>query len=434
MLAAVGFILIVIMVALIMSGKIALPPILILLPVIASLVLGYGFKDIKGFLDTGLGSVLNTAVLFSFAVIYFNVLGDAGMFDLIVGKVMQYIGNSIPLVLIMTCLLTMISHLDGSGATTMLITIPTMLPLFQKMKIKPTWLLFYVGLVSGVENMLPWTSAQARVAAATNVDAYEIWRMVLPIQIVGFVILLASCFFIGNYLKRQGCGVSDEEFAELKQGIVKEKEPVLKVSKTVMAIDIIMTIVLVLAMLFKLINTNLAFMVGLSIALILNCKSAKEQTAQIKKHGSNALNMVMMIFAIGVLVGTLKDTGMMQAMTDALLGILPKSAGRHIPMIVALFSVPLSMAVGSDTVYMVMTPIFGQMAMAYGGTMEAAVIGALIGSCIAANLCLVGPTPYLALGLAGVDMKDNLRANFLPTWILGIVLALVAGVLGVIPF
>jgi CitMHS family citrate-Mg2+:H+ or citrate-Ca2+:H+ symporter len=66
--------------------------------------------------------------------------------------------------------------------------------------------------------------------------------------------------------------------------------------------------------------------------------------------------------------------------------------------------------------------------------MEAAVIGALIGSCIAANLCLVGTTPYLALGLAGVDMKDNLRANFLPTWILGIILALVAGVLGVIPF
>lgn len=157
-------------------------------------------------------------------------------------------------------------------------------------------------------------------------------------------------------------------------------------------------------------------------------------TSQIKKHGSNALNMVMIIFSIGMLVGVMKESGMMSAMTNTLVGLLPESMGKHLTFLIALLSVPLSMLVGSDTVYMVMTPIFGEMAVAFGGTALQACCATVIGSCIAANLCLVGPTPYLALGLAGVEMQENLKKNFVPTWVLGIVLAIFGAIIGAFPF
>ena len=88
MLSAVGFILVLVMVVLIIRGKIALPPILILLPTIATIVLGLAgalsagdggpaamsflecLKTLKTYLDSGLKSVLNTACLFTFAVIF----------------------------------------------------------------------------------------------------------------------------------------------------------------------------------------------------------------------------------------------------------------------------------------------------------------------------------------------------------------------------
>ena len=57
-----------------------------------------------------------------------------------------------------------------------------------------------------------------------------------------------------------------------------------------------------------------------------------------------------------------------------------------------------------------------------------------MGACVAVNLCLVAPTPYLALGLCGVEMKDNLKYCFLPTWGLGIFLAIVGGFSGAFPF
>ena len=107
--------------------------------------------------------------------------------------------------------------------------------------------------------------------------------------------------------------------------------------------------------------------------------------------------------------------------------------GKHLSFIIAMLAVPLSMAVGSDTLYMVMAPIFGNMAAAFGGSMMAAACACTIGACVAVNLCLVAPTPYLALGLCGVEMKDNLKYCFIPTWVLGIVLALVATLTGAIP-
>ena len=453
MLSAVGFIVVIVMVALIIWGRVALPPILILLPTVAVLFLGLTgylapaadaapaamgvlqcFKTLQRYLSSGLSSVLNTAALFTFAVVFFNILGDAGMFDAIVAKVMKYIGNNIGLILLMTCLLCTISHLDGSGATTMLITIPTMLPLFKKMKISPVLLLLYVGLVSGVVNMLPWTSALARVSAATGVEARDIWTSLLPTQIVGLVLLYGSCFVVGPVLKKMGRGMTDEEFAELKESMLKPSEPVLKISKGVLVFDMVLTVVLVVCLLLGWINTNVAFMIALSIALIANCKDAKEMTSQIRKHGSAALNMVMIIFSIGMLVGVMQQSGMMSAMTNTLVGLVPESMGSHLIFIIALISVPLSMVIGSDTLYMVMAPIFAEMSLAFGGTAIAACCACTIGACIAANLCMVAPTPYLALGLAGVEMKDNLKFNFLPTWVLGIVLAIVAALTGVFPF
>ncbi|MBQ8975781.1 MAG: hypothetical protein IJ072_08700 [Oscillospiraceae bacterium] len=453
MLSTVGFIVVIAMVALIIWGRVALPPILILLPTIAVIILGLTgylipadetepaamsllqcFKTLQSYLGSGLSSVLNTAALFTFAVVFFNILGDAGMFDTIVSKVLKFIGNNIGLILLMTCLLCTISHLDGSGATTMLITIPTMLPLFKKMRVSPVILLLYVGLVSGVVNMLPWTSALARVSAATGVEARDIWTSLLPTQIVGLVLLYGSCFIVGPILKKRGYGMSDEEFAELKSGMLKPAEPVLKVRKGVLIFDMILTVALVVCLLLGWINTNVAFMIALSIALIVNCKNAKEMTSQIRKHGSAALNMVMIIFSIGMLVGVMQNSGMMGAMTDTLVGLVPESMGSHLIFIIALFSVPLSMVIGSDTLYMVMAPIFANMSLAFGGTAIATCCACTIGACIAANLCMVAPTPYLALGLAGVEMKDNLKSCFIPTWVLGIILAVVAAISGAFPF
>ena len=294
-----GFILVIAMVVLIIRGKVALPPILIILPTIATFILGFAgylvppgkeepaamgvkliIKTLQGYVSTGANQVLNTVALFTFAIVFFNILSDAGMFDAIVARAFKYIGNSIDVILFMTCLLATISHLDGSGATTWLITVPTMLPLFKKMKLPPTLLVLYVGLVSGTVNMLPWTSALARATAGVEgVEPHDVWQALVIAQVVGLIILYVSCFIVGPMLQKRGFGMTDEEFAAMKEDMLHPAEPVLKVSKTVLYIDMAMTLIIVIALLLGWVNTNLAFMWGIAAALLLNCHGPKEMTA-----------------------------------------------------------------------------------------------------------------------------------------------------------
>lgn len=432
MLTIVGFVMLIIIVVLLLTGKVSLPPIFIGVPVIACLLCGFSLGEVSGFVGSGLSSVLNTVALFTFAVLYFSILNDVGMFDVIVNKLMRYLGNKVEIVMWITCLVATISHLDGSGATTMLVTIPMMLPIYKKMNIRPQALLLLAAICSGSMNMTPWCSSVMRLTAATGGNAYDMWHYVLPLQILCLVMSYLVVFPLARFERKHGAGISNEEFAELKASINKPVET--KVSLRVLYFDMALTVVILAAMLMGLITANLGFMIALAIALIVNFPNPKDQSKKVKEFGGIALNMIMIIFSIGVLVGVLKDSGMMDVMVTSILKVIPQSLGSHLTWIVSTVSVPLSMFLGSDTVYMAIAPIMGNVVTSFGSSILQLNAAFLIGACLSANLCLVGPTPYLALGLANVEMKDNLKYSF--PWVFGmsLIVSVVAGITGIIPF
>lgn len=432
MLTAIGFLMLLVIVLLLLSGKVSLPPIFVVIPVLACLICGFALGDINKFIGTGLSSVLNTVALFTFAVLYFSILNDVGMFDVIVSKLMRFLGNKVELVMWITCLVATISHLDGSGATTMLVTIPMMLPIYKKMKIRPQALLLLAAICSGSMNMTPWCSSVLRLTSATATDAMELWRYVLPLQVVCLVLSYLVVIPLAKIERKNGAGMTNEEFNALKATLDQPVET--KVSMPIIIFDIVLTLILLIAMLTGVVKSNLGFMMGLAIALVVNFPNPKEQTKKVKEFGGTALNMIMIIFSIGVLVGVLKDSGMMDGMVQTILAVIPESLGSHLTWIVSALSVPLSMFLGSDTVYMAVAPIMANVVTAFGSSVMQLNAAFLIGACLSANLCLVGPTPYLALGLADVDMPSNLKYCF--PWVFGIslIVSVLAGIMGVIPF
>lgn len=453
MLTVVGFLMLIVLVVLLLRAKISLPPIFIIVPIVACLICGFSgvltktaadgtvttikgivpiLSAIDGYISSGLKSVLNTVALFCFAVIYFQVLNDVGMFDVIVNKIMKFLGNKVEIVMLIACLVATISHLDGSGATTMLVTIPMMLPIFKKMKISPLALCLIAGLASGAMNMTPWCSSVMRITSATGQEAYELWKLILPVQGLCLVLVYLAIIPLAKLEKKRGAGMSDEEFQELRAQFDKPVET--KVPMKTIYFDMIFTAVILLCMLLGWLKSNMGFMIALAVALLVNYKGAKEQTAKVKQFGGTALNMIMIIFAIGVLVGVLTDSGMMKGMVNAVLAVTPENLGKHLPWIFSILSVPLSMFLGSDSVYMTIAPILGEVVATFGSSKLVMDAALLVGGCLSASLCLVGPSPYLMLGLAGCEMKDNLKYCF--WWVFGInAIAMVfAGIIGVIPF
>lgn len=432
MTTAVGFIMLSLIVALLLSNKISIIPVFGIIPVAAALILGFGLNDIQKFMGEGFSSVLNTIILFSFAVMFFSLLNDVGMFDVIVNRVMRYLGNNVLVALYIACFVTMISHLDGSGATTALVTIPTMLPIFKKMKIRPVCIVFVLTIMSGAMNITPWCASMLRVTSVTGLDAQVLWRYLAPVQVCAIIGGLLMMIPVAFFEKKNGAGMTDEEFQELKASL--EQPAKVSVSRPVLIFDMALTAVMIADLLLGWFGTALGFIVAFGLALVVNYHTVKEQGAKIKQYGGPAINMVMTIIAIGVLVGVMNGTGMIEGMTNAILAILPASLGKHLCFLVSLFVVPINTIIGSDNVYFALTPIMQSIVSTYGVTDLALATSIVVPCALGAGITLIGPSPYLALGLADCTMGEHLKYSFKWICLLAVICMIFAAVIGKIPF
>ena len=155
MAAAIGFLMIIVIVALLLKGKMSPIVVLAIVPTISALILGFVPTDILGFIADGIKTTTSNGILFIFSVIYFGVLSDTGLFDVIVNWLVKKAGNNVIAVTVVTAMIATIAHLDGTTAVTVLITIPAMYPVYKRMNIDARILLCITGACMGVMNLLP---------------------------------------------------------------------------------------------------------------------------------------------------------------------------------------------------------------------------------------------------------------------------------------
>ena len=172
--------------------SITLPSIaFILFPSILGLILVIGgyytFDNLAALIKAGFSSTGPTAALFVFSVLYFGIMTDAGMFDVIIGKLMGLVGDNVIGVCVMTAVIALIGHLDGGGASTFCIVVPSMLPVYKKMHMRPTTLLRIAVLAMGVLNLMPWAGPTMRAASVLGMEAGKLWNTLLPIQVFGII-------------------------------------------------------------------------------------------------------------------------------------------------------------------------------------------------------------------------------------------------------
>ncbi len=163
MLAWLGLFTIVILLAAILSKRMSPLVALIAIPIAAALVGGFAWKT-SAFIVTGVRGIAPIAGMFVFAILYFGVMNDAGMLDPIIDRILRAVGNHPVRIVMGTALLAAIVHLDGSGAVTFLITVPALLPLYERLQMDRRVLACAVAMAAGVSNMLPWGGPTIRAA------------------------------------------------------------------------------------------------------------------------------------------------------------------------------------------------------------------------------------------------------------------------------
>lgn len=387
-------------------------------------------SEMGDFVAEGVKGVHSTAALFIFSVLFFGIMTDAGMFDRIINALMKKVGSNVVGVALMTCVIAMIGHLDGGGASTFLITVPAMLPVYKRLNMRPTTLLLICVTAMGVMNLLPWGGPTMRSATVLGIDPNELWMKLLPMQIVGIVIAFATAFFWGNVEKKRGAGAAAGVDVAV---VVEEKENELARPK-LFAFNAVLTLAVIICLVFVDVPSYFLFMIGCAAALFVNYPGAKLQNKIIKSHSGPALMMASTILAAGVFLGVLEETEIMVHMANVLASFIPASMGRFLPLIIGILSVPLTLLFCTDSYFFGLLPVLIGIGNEFGVDPAHTAIAMVVCRNCATFISPVVPATFLGTGLAGVEIKDHIKSCFFWIWGVSIVCLIAGIVLGVLHF
>lgn len=388
----------------------------------------FTIKEMGDFIGAGVAGVHSTAALFIFSVMFFGIMTDAGMFDRIIGALMKKVGSNVVGVALMTCVIAMIGHLDGGGASTFLITVPAMLPVYKRLKMRPTTLMLICVTAMGVMNLLPWGGPTMRSATVLGVDANELWMQLLPMQLVGIAIAFFTAFFWGNVEKKRGAGAS----GNVSEEVVFEQEVNELARPKLFFFNAVWTLIIILCLVFLKVPSYFTFMIGCVVALLVNYPGAKLQNKIIKSHSGPALMMASTILAAGVFLGVLEESEIMTHMANVLASFIPASMGRFLPLIIGVLSVPLTLLFCTDSYFFGLLPVLIEIGNQFGVDPAHIAITMVVCRNCATFISPVVPATFLGIGLAGVEIKDHIKTCFFWIWGVSIVCLLSGLVLGVL--
>ena len=496
MLVLLGFAMIAVFMVLIMTKKLTPVLALIIVPTIFGLFAGAGLGIGPMVMDS-MKSMTSTAALLMFAIIYFGLMIDVGLFDPLVKFILRKLGNDPAKVVLGTAILAAAVSLDGDGSTTFILTTAAMLPVYLRLKMSPVVLTCVAGLANGTMNILPWGGPTARAATALKLDVNDVFVPMVPSLIVGLIVVLVFSWLLGlqerNRLRTtapeiwgdvadpseafdggtgrggalaaasgtgsgSGSGKGRFGFGRTagKPGtgggsgvaVLERPETLVDDHDTAMAdtaldpnrttlrpklfwFNLGLTVAVMVTLVANIVPLPFVFMVGSAIALLVNFPKVKDQGAQLIAHAPSIVAVVSMVMAAAVLTGVLNGTGMVKAMSEWLVQIIPADMGPFMAVITGLLSIPMTFFMSNDAFYFGVLPVLSETAAHYGVGAADMARASITGQPFHLQSPLV-PAILLLVSLAKVDLGDHHKKVLWRTAVISIVMLAVGVLTGAI--
>ncbi len=436
----------------------------IVFPSILALILVLGgyitLDNVEAMIKAGFSSTGPTAALFVFSVLYFGIMTDAGMFDVIIGKLMKLVGDNVIGVCLVTAVIALVGHLDGGGASTFCIVVPAMLPVFKRMHMKPTNMLRIAVLSMGVLNLMPWAGPTMRAATVLGMEAASLWQIIIPIQIFGIALALGVAVLTGLQEKKRGAGLNGK-LAQIEGEVVIEETAQAQTQVNELArpklfvFNILLTIAVIGLLIWDKFPSYFPFMLGVATALFVNYGfEAKAHKKLINLHAGPALMMCSTLMGAAVLMGVLTTSfdaegaaisakkiiedpnatlSVVRCLANIIRNILPAFLGQHLALVIGILSVPLALTFDTDSYFYGMLPVIIGIGQSFGVDALPIAVAMVVCRNCATFISPMVPATLLGTGLADVDIKDHIKANFLWVWGFSIVCMIFAICVGIMP-
>ncbi|WP_432119035.1 CitMHS family transporter [Streptomyces sp. bgisy032] len=458
MLTILGFAMIATFLVLIMMKKMSPIAALVLIPALFCVFVGKG-AQLGDYVIDGVTSLAPTAAMLMFAIVYFGVMIDVGLFDPIVRGILKFCKADPMRIVVGTALLAAIVSLDGDGSTTFMITVSAMYPLYKRLKMSLVVMTGVAAMANGVMNTLPWGGPTARAATALKLDASDIFVPMIPALLVGLAFVFALSYVLGVRERRRlgvltldevleaeketetvlvGAGGSGDGKVDMRKrlpagggatgsGPDAPEDPQNPEGDGFQGLDpnratlrprlywfnALLTVTLLTAMIMELLPIPVLFLLGAALALSVNFPSIPDQKARLAAHADNVLNVSGMVFAAAVFTGVLQGTGMVDHMARWMVDVIPGSMGPHMALVTGILSLPLTYFMSNDGFYFGVLPVLAEAGAAHGVSPLEVARASLVGQPLHMSSPLV-PAVYVLVGMAKVEFGDHTR--FVVKW------------------
>ena len=427
MLTVLAYTMVVVFMALIMTKRLPAVVALILVPIVFGLIGGFG-AGLGPMMLEGIKKLAPTGVMLMFAILYFGVMIDAGLFDPVVRVILRLVGGDPMKIVVGTAVLAMFISFDGDGATTYMLTCSAMLPLYKRLGISRLVLACVIMLAGGVFNILPWGGPTARAASALSVDVSAIFVPMIPSMIVSALWVIFVAFILGVRERKRIGVISLEGETET---VVHAGDPSIARPR-LLWINFALTAALMTTLILGLLPLPALFMIAFAIAIMINYPNMEDQKERLSAHAANVLPVVALIFAAGIFVGILSGTKMVDAIAASVIAAIPDWMGPYLAIVTGLLSIPFTFFISNDAFYFGIVPILAKAAAVYG--ISPAEIGraSIIGQPVHLLSPLVAST-YLLVGMSEIEFGDHQRYTLFWSLTASIVMLTAAVIFGVIP-
>jgi citrate-Mg2+:H+ or citrate-Ca2+:H+ symporter, CitMHS family len=405
---------------------------LTLVPVAAAIAGGFA-RELGGFALDGMRSVAPTAALLAFAVVYFGLMNDAGLFQPIVARVTRAVGSDPLKVVIGTAVIATVAHLDGAGASTFMVTVPALLPIYRRLRMDPLTLTCTTAMAAGTMNILPWGGPTTRAAAALQLSVADLFNPLIVSTAAGMVAVFALAVTIGVSERRRVRQRTGRTQPVVEAIIETVESASVRTPAAPWWFNAALTIVTLAALVLDVLPLAVTFLLATALALVINYPHVRDQHDRLNAHGSAAMVMVTTVFAAGLFMGILTKSGMLTSMARDAVAAMPQGVLAHMPVLLALASMPLSLAFDPDSFYFGVLPVLANASHAAGGSVVEVGRAALLGQMTTGfPVSPLTPATFLLVGLAEVDLADHQRRAIPYLLVISIVMtaaALVSGAL-----
>ncbi|KAA8669675.1 SLC13 family permease [Clostridium sp. HV4-5-A1G] len=384
--------------------KVPIQFVLAVVPIICALFLGFSLNKVSGYAVDSINSTMKSVgYMLLFAFMYFTLLSETGMFDIIVGGFIRLTKGKVNvyIVMIMTTIIAGFGALTASVASAYLVVFPVMITLYKKLKFDRKAAMIIAQTAISAMCFVPWGVGIGNSAVFAKVDPLTLAKQVIPISLCFIPVIILQWIYFGIRHKKQvgstGIVADVEETVEKKQNSNSRPQ--------FLWINLIIFICTLVALAYLKYPPYMVFIFATLLTTVINYPNPKDYRPLWAKGGATFFNTLLMYVAISIFVGIFNQTGMIKGISSLIVSIFPTFLARYIHIILLAVCVVILRFVPYQ-LYNSLYPLLISIGASFGLSGFVIIAPFVTNLALATGSSPMTPTTHIGTGLLEIDVEE----------------------------